>query len=364
MRPRLTGCAFSRTVPRFRAFCTNQGSSLGRIGRVERHLLTGVAVVAAGTFLYVKYITRHVPLPYAALPSFSRGLRAFEVANDTSEDPKTAKSNALTSHLREQYLKAEDEFRQCYKMAMKWDPDCLGLVLVLEKLSAIHVALANLKTTTQEEAKYFVNTAEEEYLRTMEVLVKHQGRMAPTLIRPMVGLSELYSAIGKHKDAQGLLIQCHAISLEQAKGKGTADMESTGQVSQRLAEAYRIAGKYKESIEWSQRALSLCEQYLGKDDPEIANILSGLCDSLCALNKGAEAKPFAERAVELTRSSPPEFALAAQYNLARVYLQMGETDIGNKLLKEVRQAAKAQGSNVIEKLLRAERVEALQGTAT
>lgn len=336
-----------------RCFST-QGSSFSRIGKVERHIMTGIAVVAAGTFLYVNYITRDIPLPYYALPSFSRGLRAYKVADDLSQDPGVAKSSALLGHLRDKYLEAENEFAQCYKAAMEWDAGCLGLVLVLEKLSSIHTALASLRTTTKEERQFLRKQAEEEYLSTMEVLVQHQGRMAPTLIRPMVGLSELYSLLGRHKDAQGLLIQCHAISLQQAQKQGNSDMESTGQVSQRLGEAYRLAGKHKEAIEWNKRALSLCEQYLGPNHPENANILAGLCDSLCALNKGDEAKRLAERAVVLTRDSPPEYALSAQYNLARVYLQMGDTDQGKKLLEEVRLTARAQGSRVIENLLRAE----------
>lgn len=308
---------------------------------------------ATGVFLYITYITRNIPLPYAALPSFSRGLRAYKAALELAADPQTT-----PEQLRAQYLKAEDEFVQCYTMGMTWDPDCLGLVLALEKLCAIHMTMTQMQETTKEEKEYFRNRAEQEYLRTMELLVKHQGRMAPTLIRPMVGLSELYSSLGKHLDAQGLLIQSHAISLEHAQTKGEETVENTGIISQRLAEAYRMADQHKKALFWGQRALNLCEQYLGPEDVEVANILSGLCDSLCALGRPVEAKPLAERAVELTANAPPEFNLAAQYNLARIHLLLGDAT-GDQLMREVRQTAEAQGSHVIEDLLCAESGEGI-----
>ncbi|MBE5229121.1 MAG: tetratricopeptide repeat protein [Microcystis aeruginosa PMC 728.11] len=113
------------------------------------------------------------------------------------------------------------------------------------------------------------------------------------LVGSFVGLGRFYEAQGIYQQAVPYYEQCLTLS-EQRLGKNHPDVATS---LNNLAVLYSHQGKYPEAEPLLLRALAIREKQLGKEHPDVAYSLGGLAGLYRDQGKYAEAEPLYQRAL-------------------------------------------------------------------
>jgi len=121
------------------------------------------------------------------------------------------------------------------------------------------------------------------------------------------------------------LLYQRALSIrEQSLGPEHPDVADS---LNNLANLYDSQGKYAEAELLYQRALSIREQSLGPEHPDVAALLNNLASSYRAQGKHAEAELLYQRALHIREQSQESESSDVAYpltNLATLYLEQGK----------------------------------------
>jgi tetratricopeptide (TPR) repeat protein/DNA-binding XRE family transcriptional regulator len=137
---------------------------------------------------------------------------------------------------------------------------------------------------------------------------------------------------GRYTEAEPLALK--ALSLrEQILGPDHPDVATSLNY---LAVLFRRQGKYVQAEPLLQRTLSIREQVLGFDHPEVARVLNNLAVLCWEQGKYAEAEPFHQRALSVREQSlGPGHPLVASTlnNLAEIYIEHGKDAEAESLMR-------------------------------
>jgi tetratricopeptide (TPR) repeat protein len=94
-----------------------------------------------------------------------------------------------------------------------------------------------------------------------------------------------------------------------------------GQTLQNLGDLYMTERKYDEAGPFLAQALTIKENSLGSQNPELAHVLTGLAAADVFRGYYDEAEPFCQRALRmLEKSSPPDYP--ALIDTAKIYAML------------------------------------------
>ncbi|MFM7811246.1 MAG: tetratricopeptide repeat-containing protein [Acinetobacter junii] len=108
------------------------------------------------------------------------------------------------------------------------------------------------------------------------------------LTRPFTGLGRFYEEQGLYQQAVLYCERCLTLS-EQRLGKNHPDVATS---LNNLAELYRAQGKYAKAEPLFLRAQAITEKQLGEEHPDVANSLNNLAGLYYDQGKYAEAEPL------------------------------------------------------------------------
>jgi tetratricopeptide (TPR) repeat protein len=132
----------------------------------------------------------------------------------------------------------------------------------------------------------------------------------------------LYKTQGRYSEAEPLYVRSLSIR-EQELGKDHPDVANS---LNNLAELYRSQGRYNEAEPLYVRSLSIREQELGKDHPDVASSLNNLAGLYDSQGRYSEAEPLYVRSLSIWEQElgkdHPNVANSLN-NLALLYLAQG-----------------------------------------
>jgi tetratricopeptide (TPR) repeat protein/DNA-binding XRE family transcriptional regulator len=139
---------------------------------------------------------------------------------------------------------------------------------------------------------------------------------------------------GRARDSEAETFYLLALSIfEQALG---VEHPQVASLLNGLADLYTYQGKYKQAEPHHQRAIRILEQALGPEHPDLASPLDGLGCLYTKQGKYEQAEPLYQRVLDIReRSLGPEHPLVAQplYNLAGLDYLWGEYERAGSLLQ-------------------------------
>ena len=150
------------------------------------------------------------------------------------------------------------------------------------------IAINNLAKLYHDQGRYV--EAEPLYQRAMTIFEK-----APQLIHPVVGqirgnFAKLYHDQRRYAEAEPLYVSALAMwKQHQPKNRKWATFMKN------IAAFYYEQGRYAEAEPLYQQALTICEQVLGLEDPDVANILESYAALLYKTKREAEAAELEAR---------------------------------------------------------------------
>jgi len=167
--------------------------------------------------------------------------------------------------------------------------------------------------------------------RALAISIKTLGTEHSNVALSLNGLALIYVAKGDYGRAEPLYERALAI---YSKLSGGAYSDATKKAAttnvattlNNLAELYKDKGEYARAEPLYQRALSICVNALGAEQPEVATTLNNLADMYRANGDYARAEPLFQRALAIyVKVSPeqPDVALVLN-NLAALYSAKGD----------------------------------------
>jgi len=176
----------------------------------------------------------------------------------------------------------------------------------------------------QEAEKLFLSARKEAAKST-----SRYGHYATTLLN----LGLLYDKMDRVQDSERAYKEALAI-YEKSYGPSTAEDAKS---LHGMAETYRHAKRYNESVPLFQRALKI-RDVLIPTAPDTADTLTGLGDVYRKLNKTADALPLLKRALDIRTEvfgpTHPKTARALDY-LSSAYASLGKYDMAVPVYKDL-----------------------------
>jgi tetratricopeptide (TPR) repeat protein len=190
------------------------------------------------------------------------------------------------------------------------------------------VGLSNLGALYQARGRYA--EAEPLLLRSLAILEQQLGKDNLGNVKPLNNLASLYQSQGRYAEAEPFYQRSISIR-EQQLGKDHPDLTHA---LNNLASLYQIQERYSEAEPLLQRAIAIGEEHLGSDHPNLSLYLSNLANVYREQRKGmtnplqepgnftSEAEPLYQRALTITEqqlgSDHPNVATILS-NLAELY---------------------------------------------
>ncbi len=161
---------------------------------------------------------------------------------------------------------------------------------------------------------------------------KLPGDNAQDLATNLTSLGDVYSAQGRYERAESTLVRAAALSepLPPPRVAYTDAIES-------LADLYRQRGNYASSDSLSRLWLTIMEQALGPDDPDVISHLGGLASSQAEQGRTVAAESLFRRVLvstERTAGADAQRTAAAMGNLASSLYEQGKLEEADSLYRK------------------------------
>jgi CHAT domain-containing protein/Tfp pilus assembly protein PilF len=193
-----------------------------------------------------------------------------------------------------------------------------GLVIKEKALGLEHpdvgLSLNNLAILYRRQGRYA--EAEPLFRRDLAILEKTHGPNHPDVATSVDNLGVLYETQGRYAEAEPLFKRAIAI---REKGRDTAALANS---LINLAAVYVVQERYAEAEPLYKRALTLLEGALGRNHPEVGELLSRFGGLYYLQHRYAEAEPLHRRALLILESAlgPEHPSVAESLNaIANLY---------------------------------------------
>jgi tetratricopeptide (TPR) repeat protein len=186
-----------------------------------------------------------------------------------------------------QYRKAENSFVRALAALDRAQPDTVDRAVILEGLESVY-------TQTGEFGK-----AERYGRQALEVREKNLGIDDPDLGPPLQNLAAVLHSERRYAEAESLYLR----ALRVLRNGGRSTDRAAASVHNNLARLFCDTGKLERGIEEAKIAVSMWENALGPDHPEVARGLGNLGSLYCRGRRWADAEEPLQRARRITATA-------------------------------------------------------------